>query len=67
MAGSAIHVVMSRSKTEHLSLDEIVQLVAVQPGEAQIIEERPHVVMVGFEDGSGVGVNSEGLDLLKRA
>ena len=66
MAGRAIQVVMSRLETERLSLDEIVQLVAVQPGAAEITDERPHVVIVGFEDESGVGVNSEGLDLLER-
>jgi hypothetical protein len=46
-------------------LDGIVRIFASLPGATKIIDERPQVVMIVFEDGSGVGVSGQGIDLLQ--
>jgi len=46
------------------SLDDVVQLLRKQSGAAEVIDERPLMMIVRFSDSSGVGVHREGLDLL---
>lgn len=65
MAGRAIRQAVSMINSERPSLDGIVRIFADLPGAAKIIDERPQVVVIVFEDGSGVGVNSRGIDLLE--
>ena len=64
-AARAIQVTMDRARDSQMSLDEIVEFIAAQPGATGIHDMRPAVVVVKFDDGSGVGVNRNGLDLLK--
>ena len=47
------------------SLDDVVQQIRHQPGASKVIDQRPVSVIIKFTDGSGVGVNSKGLDLLQ--
>ena len=47
------------------SLDDVVQLLLKQSGADDVIDERPLTVIVTFNDGSGVGVTQDGLDLLQ--
>ena len=63
-ASRAIAVAMARVKAESLSLDDVVELLVSEPGAVHAVDERPAAVIVKFEDGSGVGVHSRGLDLL---
>jgi len=47
------------------SLDDVVHQLLQQPGAVKVIDERPLVTIVSFADGSGVGANQNGLDLLE--
>jgi len=64
-AERAIKVAYTKAQEDRLSLDEIVELIEKQPGAVDTVDNRPIVMMVRFEDGSGVGVSSKGLDLLE--
>ena len=55
---------MTRQNRKY-SLDDLVQTLRKQPGAVAVIDERPIAMIVKFSDGSGVGVNDEGLDLLQ--
>jgi len=52
-------------QSERRSLDDVVEVVLQQPGAVRVIDQCPAVVIVVFSDGSGVGVNQNGLDLLE--
>lgn len=52
-------------QSEKRSLDHLVEVVQQQPGAVRVIDQRPVVMIVVFSDGSGVGVNQRGLDLLE--
>jgi hypothetical protein len=65
IAGQAIRHTVPIIKSERPSLDGIVRIFASLPGATKIIDERPQVVMIVFEDGSGVGVSGQGIDLLQ--
>jgi len=67
LAKDAIKLTKQWVSSQHgkCSLDDIVQLLYKQPGAIDLVDERPIVMIVTFADGSGVGVNREGLDLLQ--
>jgi len=64
-AEQAIKLAYAKTQEDRLSLDEIVKFVASQPGAVETTDNRPIVMIIRFDDGSGVGVSSEGLDLLE--
>ena len=55
---------MTRQNRKY-SLEDLVHTLRKQPGAVAVIDERPIAMIVQFSDGSGVGVNHEGLDLLR--
>lgn len=65
IAGKAIRHTVAMIESERPSLDGIVRIFASLPGARKIIDERPQVVIIVFEDGSGVGVSGQGIDLLQ--
>jgi hypothetical protein len=56
---------MEETIARKLSLDQIVEFLSEQPGVTEVIDQRPIVMVVKFDDGSGIGVNQQGLDLLE--
>jgi hypothetical protein len=57
---------VGRRRLEHdMSLDDIVEYLMSRPGSARVVDQRPAVVIVAFEDGSGVAVHAKGMDLLE--
>ena len=58
-------VAMEEALARKLSLDQIVEFLSDQPGVTEVIDQRPIVMIVKFDDGSGIGVNGKGLDLLQ--
>ena len=55
---------IGKESMTRLSLDDYVAIIRKQPGAVEVVDLRPIVVIVKFGDGSGVGINKTGLDLL---
>ena len=57
-------IAVATAKLRGLSVDDVVDLLLREPGARQVLDKRPAVVTVKFEDGSGVEIRSGGLALL---
>lgn len=57
-------IAVATAKLRGLSVDDVVDLLLREPGARQVLDQRPAVVTVKFEDGSGVEIRSGGLALL---
>ncbi len=64
-AAAAIRTSMRQMEGTTFCLDDAVDVMASQEGFTDLMDSRPMVVIVKFEDGSGIGVNATGLDLLE--